>query len=164
MVVLVGASVPGCDRAAVGGPQSEDGRMPALHRIDVEALVANGPERAARPFAVGPSGHVVFHTGYAPSDPFFTVLDTSGNVVSRFGREGMGPGEFQFVFWLGVRDSIVWAYDQAQFSACRRSPSTAGTSTTTACPTRHSWPTSRATRRSRVTIRGLAARSWSCTG
>jgi hypothetical protein len=57
--------------------------------------------------AVAPNGTVAFAGGYDSAGRQITVVDTTGKVLSRFGKKGQGPGELDFIAKLAMTDSRV---------------------------------------------------------
>lgn len=87
---------------------------PSVTRLPLDQLGSNGPELKRSAFAVSPYGHVAFTTGFTEGDELITVVDSSGRVVSRFGRRGSGPGELHDAFVLFFQDSLLFAADVFQ--------------------------------------------------
>lgn len=107
-VVLL--SVLGCkaptEPAAPAPPPVVSTDMPLLERRPLSIADADLPDRFFSPAAVGPNGEVVYFTALG-SQPIFRIVDSTGQRIGGFGRQGEGPGEFRLPLQLRVYgDSI----------------------------------------------------------
>ncbi len=102
-----------CDQGVPSGAAAglDAGTIP----IEATPLVAPSfghgePFADIRGIAVGRTGYV-YVLGRSPNE--VRVFDTSGVVVTRWGREGAGPGEFLDPIGISISDSgRVWVVDQ----------------------------------------------------
>lgn len=101
---------------ACGGPAGTDDLAsgPTITRLPLDQLGANGPERRLSALTVSPFGHVAFTTGFTEGDEVITVVDSTGRVVSRFGRRGSGPAELREANVLFFADSVILVSDGFQ--------------------------------------------------
>jgi hypothetical protein len=88
--------------------------IPSVTPLSLDQLGSNGPELKRSAFAVSPYGHVAFTTGFTEGDELITIVDSAGQVVSRVGRQGSGPGEIRDAFVLFFQDSVLFAADVFQ--------------------------------------------------
>jgi len=68
--------------------------LPLLERVIIPGLDTVGPERTSAIAAFSPAGRLVFTDAFDADGRLFTIVDTTGAVLARFGRKGKGPGEF----------------------------------------------------------------------
>lgn len=80
--------------------------MPRLERRPFSIAEADLPDRFFSPAAVGTNGEVVYFTALG-NQPVFRIVDSMGQRIGGFGRQGEGPGEFRLPLHLRVLgDSI----------------------------------------------------------
>jgi hypothetical protein len=80
--------------AACGNRDSDQhAGPPRVTVMRVPNLDSLGPESPRPAIAVASNGVVAFTGGFDTAGRLITVMDTTGRIVSRFGRRGAGPGE-----------------------------------------------------------------------
>lgn len=82
--------------------------------VDLQHLGTNGPELKRAAVAVSRFGHVAFTSGFHEGPELVTVVDSTGQLLTRVGREGHGPGELQGAYYLFFQDSILTVADVFQ--------------------------------------------------
>jgi hypothetical protein len=83
-----------------------------LRRVEAFRPGAASPENLGMMsmwVAIAPNGTVAFTGGYDSTGRLITVVDTTGKVLSRFGKKGQGPGELDFIVKLAMTDSTISA-------------------------------------------------------
>jgi len=83
---------------------------PTLRRVEAFRPGLAGPENLGMMslwVAVAPNGTVAFAGGYDSAGRQITVVDTTGKVLSRFGKKGQGPGELDFPVKIAMTDSTI---------------------------------------------------------
>jgi hypothetical protein len=96
--------------ASRSGPSSD--RLPTLTLHHVSHDVDASPPNLDAGFRIGPQGIVV--SQYDAGDGMlFSIIDTAGTIVGRFGRIGDGPGEMRGGGLTDVSDSAIIIDDES---------------------------------------------------
>jgi hypothetical protein len=95
----------------VGASQtSAQTALPRLSLAFESKTIDASPQSGFHPVAVGPQGHVLIHAEKG-SDYRLFLLDSTGTVIHRLGRNGEGPGESRNPFPVYVGPTTVAAWD-----------------------------------------------------
>lgn len=89
----------------------------ALRLVSEIGAEQGGPERLNGRLAVNANGVIAFTLGYDNDDRHVTVLDSTGRLITRLGRQGTGPGEFSAVLALFFADRLIYLSGPGQISA-----------------------------------------------
>lgn len=89
--------------------------MPSVRSVPLDELDPALVPGLGRAVAVGPAGQLAFVPAGAPGDDFLlNITDSTGRTVSRFGREGSGPGELRMPMFLAfTRDTALVVWDMS---------------------------------------------------
>ena len=100
---------------ACGSPDRErSAERDVAVQVPLRNLSDKGPELRRGAIAISPFGHIAFTGGFHQGGELITIVDSSGRLIARVGREGHGPGELQGAYYLFFQDSTLTAADVFQ--------------------------------------------------